>query len=312
MVKPTNFVIVYGALRSGTTLLRLMLDGHPKLDCPGEADFLFDFLSRAEDGSWALDTETLARERIYQNSKATVAPDTPAKEAVLDMIAQFHESEGSVVVLMIHRGLDKILDMFPDVQVLHMLRDPRDVARSSIGMGWAGTLFHGIGHWIGTEDQWHANVERIGSNKAETLQYEALIRDPEAELKRVVTFFGLTYSSKMLSYTESTTYAAPDVSLIEQWRSKLQGSDIALIEGRIGNLLQASGYEPSGHPPHHPRFPERLALAVKNTTSTWRTRIQRFGLIDPVLIMLARRLHMPGIGIKAQERLNTKMVAYLK
>lgn len=312
MKKPTNFVIVYGALRSGTTLLRLMLDGHPKLDCPGEADFLFDFLSKTEDGSWALDREGLTRERIYQSSKATVACDKPAREAVLDMIAQFHKSEESVVVLMIHRGLDKVLDMFPDVQILHMLRDPRDVARSSIGMGWAGTVFHGVSHWINTEHQWHTYVGKIGSNKVETLRYEALIRDPQEELKRVVTFFGLTYSNKMLSYIKSSTYSAPDVSLIEQWRKKLQVTDVALIEGRIGGLLRASGYEPSGHSPRQPRFPEMMVLEVKNTTSTWRTRIQRFGLVDPVLVMLARRLHAPRIGIKAQERINVKMVAYLK
>ena len=27
--------ILFGALRSGTTLLRLMLDGHPRITCPG-------------------------------------------------------------------------------------------------------------------------------------------------------------------------------------------------------------------------------------------------------------------------------------
>ena len=32
-------VIVFGALRSGTTLLRLMLNAHPDLNNPGEVDF---------------------------------------------------------------------------------------------------------------------------------------------------------------------------------------------------------------------------------------------------------------------------------
>ena len=38
-------IFVYGALRSGTTLFRLMLEAHPALSNAGEADFLFDFLS---------------------------------------------------------------------------------------------------------------------------------------------------------------------------------------------------------------------------------------------------------------------------
>jgi hypothetical protein len=37
-----DIVFVYGALRSGTTVFRLMLDSHPKISNPDEMDFLFD------------------------------------------------------------------------------------------------------------------------------------------------------------------------------------------------------------------------------------------------------------------------------
>ena len=58
------FVIAYGALRSGTTLLRLMLDMHPGLSCPGETDFLLDFTSIAPDGTVTIDADRLGRNRI--------------------------------------------------------------------------------------------------------------------------------------------------------------------------------------------------------------------------------------------------------
>ncbi|WP_425596530.1 sulfotransferase, partial [Roseobacter litoralis] len=37
-------VVLYGALRSGTTLVRLILDAHPDICCPGERDFMVDSL----------------------------------------------------------------------------------------------------------------------------------------------------------------------------------------------------------------------------------------------------------------------------
>ena len=37
-------VFLYGALRSGTTVFRLMLDAHPLLSTCGEVDFLLDYL----------------------------------------------------------------------------------------------------------------------------------------------------------------------------------------------------------------------------------------------------------------------------
>src|SRR6056297_1046670 len=64
-----RLIAVYGALRSGTTLLRLMLDAHPSLSCPGETDFLFDHLSITDDGP-LLDEEALEQDRIYRKRYA--------------------------------------------------------------------------------------------------------------------------------------------------------------------------------------------------------------------------------------------------
>lgn len=61
---------------------------------------------------------------------------------------------GSRPVLVLHCHIDKALSLLPDAQVISLVRDPHHVARSAIGMGWAGNVFHGLGGWIGTEDEW--------------------------------------------------------------------------------------------------------------------------------------------------------------
>lgn len=306
------FVIVYGALRSGTTLLRLMLDMHPGLSCPDEADFLFDFADVAADGSVTIDREAMGRDRVYTDSAVTLSADLDGREAIADMIAQMHDTPGDCAVIMIHRGLETAMKLFPDTPVLHMLRDPRDVARSSIGMGWAGTVYHGAAHWIETEREWdRALAVHPGMVQAD-LRYEALIADPEAELSRVAAFFGVSFIPEMLAYDEGSTYSAPDISLIEQWKRKQSAQELSHVEHRVGALLTARGYTPSGHAPQEPTGMTRLRLEWQHKSSVWKTRVKRFGFVDPLIIRVARTLGLPQLGYAAQRRIDRKTLAILK
>jgi len=51
----------------------------------------------------------------------------------------------------IHSRLDLCPDFRPDARAVHLLRDPRDVGRSCVGRGWAGTPWHGVRDRILTE-----------------------------------------------------------------------------------------------------------------------------------------------------------------
>ncbi len=305
-------VIVYGALRSGTTLLRLMLDMHPRINCPGETDFLFDFLSFGPDGSARLDREALERNRIYQASGARLAPGLDGAEAVRDLVRQLQRDDKGCLVLMLHRHVAEALRIFPDAPVLHMLRDPRDVARSAIGMGWAGTEYHGAIYWMRTERDWDRMRGMHPRAQVQDLHYEALIRDPETELRKVSGFFGVTYDPAMLAYADGSTYDAPDASLVEQWRRKQTPQAVGLVEARLGSLLQSRGYVPSGHPSIHPGPLLALRLWLKDKQAVWRLRIARYGLIDPLLVGLGKRLGLRGLSRGAQDRMNRKQVSYLK
>ena len=70
-------LIIYGALRSGTTLLRLMLDGHPGISCPGEADFLVDYISE-EHKEFKIDFKELEENRIFKASGIKLRRDVSA------------------------------------------------------------------------------------------------------------------------------------------------------------------------------------------------------------------------------------------
>ncbi len=305
-------VIVYGALRSGTTLLRLMLDKNAALNCPGETDFLFDFLSFDPDGNAALDRDALQRNRIFQASGLTLNPTLDDVAAVRDLVAQLHRPGAPCLVLMLHRHVAEALRLFPDTPVLHMLRDPRDVARSAIGMGWAGTEYHGAIYWMRTEWDWDRMVTEHPNAKTQDLHYEALIKTPEDTLQSLCAFFGVAFDPDMLNYSEGTTYDAPDVSLVEQWRRKQTPYAIGLVEARLGSLLTNRGYAPSGHPVITPNLMQRVQLLWQDKRAVWSVRIARYGLLDPVLVGLGRRLGLQGLAKDAQQRMNQKQIKYLK
>lgn len=306
--KTTTPIAVYGALRSGTTMLRLMLDAHPSLACPSETDFIFDSVVR-ENGGFRCEEDTLERERIYRNYRTRYG--APAHLSPAGFVEQIGGPD-KTGILMLHRHLDRVLDVFPDMRFIHFLRDPRDVARSSIGMGWAGTVYHGIEHWMETEGDWNRLADRIPSGQVLRISYEDLILDAEAQLREICTFCGVGFDPAMLEYDQDSTYEKPDPSLIFQWKSKQTRREIELVETRIGPLLAASGYQiayPDARPPG--RW-EKVVLSLRNKRTTWAKRIERYGLRDPLIVAICNRFGGSSLSAKAQRRIDEKTQAFLK
>lgn len=303
-------VAVYGALRSGTTLLRLMLDAHSRLSCPGETDFIFDHL-RMQSAPPAYDEEALERDRIYRGHRTRYA-GTPLPALTPDALIDRIAGTDKTAVLMLHRHISRALALYPDLRIIHFLRDPRDVARSSIGMGWAGHVYHGVDHWIDTERDWAAVSRNLRQDQVLTIRYEDLIHDPCATLQAICRFIGVDYEPSMLDYDRTSTYSKPSRDLVAQWTHKLTARETGLVEGKLGPMLEIAGYSPSGVAPHHPSRAERIALKFGNKYAIWAERIRRFGLTDPVIVTLAHRLRLPRLSVGAQRRMDEKTIKRLK
>lgn len=300
--------IVFGALRSGTTLLRMMLDGHPRLSCPGEMDFIIDHL----DVSGRYDREALEGNRIYRAHEA-LYPDQPLPDPTPEgFVARVAGPDDGIAAIIIHRHLDRALEVFPGMRVLHLMRDPRDVARSSIGMGWAGNVYYGVDHWISTQKDWHRALKHLPEPQKLVVPYEELIRKPEETLSGICAFAGLEFHPDMLAYADGSTYSKPDPSLTLQWKKKQTPREVGLVEAKIGEMLQQSGYAPSGHPLVHPGVGDRLGLWLQNKRGQWAWRIKRYGLMDPVLVKIAGRTGLPGLGRSAKKRMDATQIRNLK
>ena len=308
-----EIVCVYGALRSGTTLLRLMLDSHPSLICSGETDFLFDHIEIDPSTEELIyDLGALARDRIFRLSGLALPSRKEASRALPELITGLRKKRRGTIILMNHRRPEMILRLLPKMKIIHIVRDPRDVARSSIGMLWAGNVFVGVDHWVATECAWDRVACRLDSLRVFTLQYERLVAQPGNTLKDLCRFLGKEFDETMLSYDASSSYDKPDMAKIEQWRHQLTPYEIGLLEEKIGHLLEERGYARSGHLPVVPSALFRAMLIARSKLSVKRRTIARYGLRDVTMLLVGRWLNISALRHRAERNIDKKTIGFLK
>lgn len=308
----SDVVFLCGALRSGTTLLALMLGGHPSLVRAGEMDFLLE-CPRSADGAPDVEAyrSALASDRIFLESGVRIDERLSHDDLVRSFVDQKREP-GKRLVVTVHRHFTRIPSLFPDARYIHLLRDPRDVARSSIKMGWAGNVYFGIDHWIDSEAEFKALEREADPEKIITVQYKNLVLDPEGELSRLSAFIGAPYDPGMLRYHETSTYDPPDSSHLDAWKKKLSPEEIGLIEGKAGHMMAARGFEKSDCPSLQPGALKRAALAFQNRTARIGFSIRRYGAILTILDIVGRRLALHPLSAFTRRKIDEKTLHHLK
>ena len=285
-----RLIWLFGASRSGTNVFQLMLDLHKEISSGWDVNFIFDHL-RKYPGSdkWTYDLESLRLDRIFQLYKLDIFDSEDAKEILLHFLNQIRRRTQGILVVTIHRNLDKLSSFFPDAKIIHIIRDPRDVAKSCINMGWAGNSYYAVGEWLNVENSWEAYESTFNTENVMEIFFKSLISDTKTQLEAVCRFIGVPFSPDMLDYPSRSTYQAPDPSKIDQWKEKLTPREIALVEIRTKRLLLDRHYELSGYPLNPPSLAERIHLAWANKINKWKFGCNRYGYFIYVMEKITRK-----------------------
>lgn len=291
--EPTVYFLI-GAERSGTTLLRLMLDHHPRIACGGEFNYATGCLN--DDGSEpapAVFEERLKADRAFL---ATGLPFDPAL-SYRDQVQGFLRGicgPGDALGATVHFGYPELLRWWPHARFVHLVRDPRDVAPSVIQMGWSGNHWTATRRWVEAEQGVEAFRQQVGDERVFRLRFEDLVCEPVDTLTKLATFLGQEYDPAMLSYPEHTTYPAPDASAAERWRKKLSDAEVQLIEHRAGAQLEQSGYQASGLPAVQLDDSAMAALRKQDRRYRVKHRVDKYGLRLVASLWTAKRLGFQG------------------
>ena len=287
-------------------MLRLMLDYHPQLAFLSEFEYAVEQIP--PEGGWPQLPQYyrwLAIHRIFQSHQFTVNQDLSYAQLVDDFLCQKRDRDGkSTVGATLHRGFDLATRIWPDARFIHIVRDGRDVARSCIGMGWAGNVWSGAQRGIDAESLWDRFGVTIPADRWFEVKYESLVKQPKEHLQRICDFLGVAFDEAMLNYHEATTYDAPDASLSYQWKRKLSDYDIRLIEARLGDLLTRRGYELSGLTALKMTRALKMYLHLQNVMARLRFRIGRHGLWLFAVEVLLRRLRLDSLWRRVRRRMN--------
>ncbi|MFK5970530.1 MAG: sulfotransferase [Candidatus Marithrix sp.] len=311
LAKINNIIFICGALRSGSTLFHLMLNSHPNIINPGEYDFLFDKIT-SNGGFPEIEKyrEYLLSDRIFNSKFLEVDESLEYSDLIKSFIEQMKDGN-KILAINIHRNFEHAYKMFPDARFIHLLRDPRDVASSSIGMNWAGNVYYGVDHWIETEKSWEKLLPLLKKKQHIEVRFEKLISDSVIVLNTVCDFIGTTYTNAMFDYQNNSTYSKPDITLINQWKKKLSIQELQNVEFKAFDMMSLRNYELSGSiiPPTMIR---RVKLSSQNYLYKIRKGIERYGFVLFVLYRLTSRFGLKSWNTSLHYKVSNINTKHLK
>jgi len=281
-------IFVVGHPRSGTTLLRLILNAHSRIVIPPEAHVV-SFLRRCEDKYGPLVNEANRRqavERLVQKRRMeewgfeseemytrAMEADPPTPAGVFQALMSLwtdkerkprwgEKTPGT------YRYLDDVSAWFPDCQVIHIVRDGRDVAVSCLTPPFSelydkGNVYEVAVRWRHAIHSCRRAQRMLGPERFLQLRYEDLADDPEAVSRTLCDFLGERFEPAMLEYHRDAgkhlargdksfhgrTHRGVDKGRVERWRTDADPEFIAGFEGVARQELLELGYPLSGITP---------------------------------------------------------------
>lgn len=296
-------IIVLGAPRSGTTLLRRLLDAHPSIACPGET-FLLKATARfleSETIGYGVDYGVLGglqaagfseqevlvqlrglcfgfmEEIADRAGKPRWAMKTAVDSFYIDEIDRLYGAHAYFICVVRH-GLDVIASMkeFSDemqgyIEELHryVQRYPRPL------MAFAHA-------WVDITEGLQSFALRNPDNTI-LIRYEDLVHDPEATLRPVMELVGEAWDDRMIEAPfnakqidgigdwKAYKRGSIDSSSVSRWRNLPPGA-VDQVAGIVGPTLRSCGYPPIDRTPDDEterkhELAKMLMSAARNTES---------------------------------------------
>jgi hypothetical protein len=211
--EPAPFIV--GVARSGTTLLRLMLDAHPALAIPPETHFLPQLVRAERDGGGPDDlVDVIVRHRRWPDfglsepelrTRAGQASPIGATGVLRSFFELYAEGQGKPrwgdKSTNYVRKLKQVRDALPEATFIHLIRDGRDVALSQLGVHFGpDTIADAAVKWRDEIEKARRVGPRLG--RYVELRFEELIADPEPGLRQICDLISLDWDAAMLDYRE--------------------------------------------------------------------------------------------------------------
>lgn len=267
-------VFVIGSMRSGSTLLRLVLDSHPHVAIPAETAFMSSVAAiqrvpQFKNGpGW--------HERIGWSRREL---DAHIARFYVDLFGRWAREQGKqrwgekTPVHVAH--VETMAQVFPHAVFVGIVRHPGAVA-TSLGKNFHYPFGEAVAYWAEANRQLLCGALAVPGRFA-LLRYEDLVDDAEATLRPVCDFIGEPWSPALLAHHEAqrsqdrprvtdggtNTRDRIDAERAHRWSDGLSPADRVELEA-VRGLASFFGYDATSTAPPQPwPGPGRLAPGVE-------------------------------------------------
>ncbi len=273
-------VFMIGIQRSGSNLLRLMLNQLPDIAAPhpphilqrmmplipgyGDLEIKENFMQLVDDACRLVEHNPvpwegvdLNRERVAQRCREHTL--VAIFGAVYDLMAEAKGARTWCCKSLANINyLPAIEAYFPQAKYIYLYRDGRDVA-VSFRKAVVGEkhFYHIAREWAATQQLALGMRDKIGPRRFFPVKYEDLTRDAEKTMRALCDFLGTPYSASMLDFhqSEEAQRAAKSSDLwgnvvnpvmqnnSRKFLKEASESDIRIFESVAGNVMDALEYD---------------------------------------------------------------------
>lgn len=254
---------IVGCGRSGTSLLRSLLNRHPEIAIPLESLFIVDYLrtERRFDELIAL----LAQEPEIREWGLAIGPeDFAGVESAVEAIERLHERYAAAQgkprwgqkTPRFVRHLPLLAGSFPRARFVHLVRDPRAVASSLI----RSDVHHSNAYYAAL--RWAKDVsaglafEREAPGRVLRVRYEQLVAQTSKVLAQVASFLdiasidgwwkdaggGIDEYSAFYEQIHANLDQPVSDEFVDRWRDDLSSWQLETVEALTGDLMDKLGY----------------------------------------------------------------------
>uniref|UniRef100_A0A2P2ICB8 Protein-tyrosine sulfotransferase n=1 Tax=Hirondellea gigas TaxID=1518452 RepID=A0A2P2ICB8_9CRUS len=291
-------LFIGGMPRSGTTLMRAMLDAHYMVRCGEETRVVPRILQMRQ--QWKRSAKESMR------LKEAGVTDKVLDEAISSFILQVVVNHGVPSPRLCNKdpftlkSAGYLSQLFPNAKFIFMIRDGRATVHSIISRKVTITGFdlssykQCLQRWNNAVSTMNQQCEELGPARCMALHYEELVLHPRSVMETVLEFFDLPWDDKVMHHEDhinkpggvslskverSSDQVVKPINLdgLARWVGQIP-DDVLSDMANIAPMLATLGYDPHANPPNYGKADVMVSnntRKIQRDSYYWQNRAQQ-------------------------------------